>query len=540
LSIRVIAILFVLVILLGALLTVVDGIEPVVAQKPEFSDSNFNEFYSNPSSYVGSKVNITGKIFNIPPIGTSDSKVIQIHHSNNPSANVVVFFNNNVGGILNVDDCVRITGTADKPQEFTNPFGAAIISPALNADSVEKVDCALAINPATRTLLVGQTQEQDSIVLTLEKLEFSAKNTRAYLNLLNLASPAIEFSELMNLPTDVSLDGFGARAIQAGTQFVMIQSFDVAYPQINENIPPGVEEHGVVLFEPMNPERGSISIMFPVNRGFENQYEFIFDINPSDSNVTTYVNLDEGAKISCPSSWSKELNGRGFDEDLFYMRGVYCSPSNSKHSGTVLSMEIIDGSKPQVPLSRYECYSLLDFSKPADVKRCFSLLLEERKHNATTSIINSSFTSVSNNIALDMKYSEPSSNNTIFERHTMADSDPSVPYTEYYILRYNATTEDYDEYWPMAKQILDSVQVPEDVDSAVLPVAPTSTQSERSNETSTSAIDSSEPGGASFAEQQDEMMGDSRAMPAPEINVTEVLEGIREMAKPGFGLVLPE
>lgn len=129
-----------------------------------FTDYDFNTWYSNPSSYIGTTVNITGKIFNVPPIGIAGVRSIQIHHGGDINTNILVFFRG-TETIFSVNDCVRIVGTSDKPQEFTNSFGAVLTTPSINAHQVEKIDCSLAINPSIRTIFVQEVQQQDQIML---------------------------------------------------------------------------------------------------------------------------------------------------------------------------------------------------------------------------------------------------------------------------------------------------------------------------------------------------------------------------------------
>lgn len=56
--------------------------------KKAFNDSDFVTLYSNPDSYVGFNVNITGKIFNFPPSGTGELKVLQMYQAGNTGRNV--------------------------------------------------------------------------------------------------------------------------------------------------------------------------------------------------------------------------------------------------------------------------------------------------------------------------------------------------------------------------------------------------------------------------------------------------------------------
>jgi hypothetical protein len=222
--------------------------------------------YSSPNSYEGSKVNITGKIFSIPPSGTSNSKTIQIRQGGNSDTNILVFYRDSGSQLIN-NDCVRVSGSSGKQMEYKNLFGATLTAATIYANSVEKVDCGLAINPASKVVTVDQTQIQGSIKVTLHKVEFSDKNTRAYL--------AVENT---NTNDDVKFYDFDQKAFQGKRQFTTTYSFDVDYPKIESNIPPGIQEDGVVLFKPLDSSQEGAKFVFQASKGFLKDYKFTFDV----------------------------------------------------------------------------------------------------------------------------------------------------------------------------------------------------------------------------------------------------------------------
>ena len=61
---------------------------------------------------------------------------------------------------LTENDCIRVIGSSSKQQEYTNVFRAILTAVTINAKSIEKVDCISVINPAKKTVFVGETQEQ--------------------------------------------------------------------------------------------------------------------------------------------------------------------------------------------------------------------------------------------------------------------------------------------------------------------------------------------------------------------------------------------
>jgi hypothetical protein len=115
--------------------------------------------------------------------------------------------------------------------------------------------------------MVEQTQEDNGIVVTLHKVEFSDENTRAYLTIEN-TDPTEE----------VNFYRFNSKAVQGTTQFETTYSFDVDYPEIGSDIPPGIQESGVIIFEPLDPSAGQTEFRFEANKGFTEDSEFVFNV----------------------------------------------------------------------------------------------------------------------------------------------------------------------------------------------------------------------------------------------------------------------
>jgi hypothetical protein len=100
---------------------------------------------------------------------------------------------------------------------------------------------AQAINPAEKTIVQEETQTKGGIKVILHKVEFSPKNTRVFLTVDNL-----------NQKAAITFYDTGAKAIQGKKQYATTYSYDTEFPNINSDIPPGIEENGIILFEPLD------------------------------------------------------------------------------------------------------------------------------------------------------------------------------------------------------------------------------------------------------------------------------------------------
>jgi len=234
------------------------------SQDNTLTDSDAMTYYSNPSNYINKNVNFTGKILTLLP-PASGTLGLQMYQAGDTNRNTIVIYATPIQ--LSKDDCVRVTGITQPVTEYQNTFGATLSAAAIEADSINEIDCSESIEPAKKIVNVEQTQEKNTIKITLHKVEFSDKNTRAYLTVEN--TDPLE---------DIIFYDFNSRAIQGKSQFITTNSYDVDYPKIESTIPAGIEENGVVLFEPLDPTESEAQFRFEVRDKSYNNLRFIFDV----------------------------------------------------------------------------------------------------------------------------------------------------------------------------------------------------------------------------------------------------------------------
>jgi hypothetical protein len=228
--------------------------------KTDFTNSNYALLFAKPDSYLDSKVDITGKVSNIVEPG-----VLQMYPGGGTN-DAVVYYNETFNFIQ--DDCVKVTGVVREQFEGTNAFMATRVVPAVAAQTIDKVDCTQAIDPAAKTVVVEKSQIKAGIKIILHKVEFSDKNTRAYLTVDNT-----------NPKASILFYDYNSKALQGKKQYSTTYSYDVDYPKIESDIPPGIEETGVVLFEPLDYNLPSARFQFEATRQ-ENyaSFDFVFPV----------------------------------------------------------------------------------------------------------------------------------------------------------------------------------------------------------------------------------------------------------------------
>jgi len=207
---------------------------PKPKSKADFTNTNYPVLFSKPNGYLGATVDLTGKVSNFPEVG-----LLQMYVGGAVSHDAVVHYNDSF--VFVQDDCVKVTGTVEEEFVGINMFSATRTVPSISARTIDKVDCTQAINPAVKTVSLEKTQIKGGIKVVFHKVEFSDKNTRVYLTVENL-----------NKKTGIGFYDFNAKALQGKRQYSTTYSYDVDYPQIKSDIPPKIEENGVVIFDPLD------------------------------------------------------------------------------------------------------------------------------------------------------------------------------------------------------------------------------------------------------------------------------------------------
>jgi hypothetical protein len=229
--------------------------------KVDFVNSNFAILFANPDNYLGSTIDVTGKVANFPEVG-----LLQMYIEGDVRHDAVVHYN--ASYVFVEDDCVKVTGIVEEQFYGTNAFSATRVVPSISARTIDKIDCNQAINPAVKTVVLEKSQIKGGIKVVFHKVEFSDKNTRVYLTVENL-----------NPKVGITFYDSDAKAIQGNRQYATAYSFDVDYPSIKSDIPQGIREDGVVLFDPLNYKMPTANFQFKGTRSDTyTTYDFIFPI----------------------------------------------------------------------------------------------------------------------------------------------------------------------------------------------------------------------------------------------------------------------
>ncbi len=115
-----------------------------------FDRDNYGELVSDPDAHRGAQVDITGQLLGSPEEAGDETAFQMYADPENLEWSTLVRYGGSVR--VSTDDYVRVRGTVAGAFEGENAFGAALVIPEVEADSVLVLDPVEAIDPARETL----------------------------------------------------------------------------------------------------------------------------------------------------------------------------------------------------------------------------------------------------------------------------------------------------------------------------------------------------------------------------------------------------
>ena len=239
---------------------------PVSQTPPEpLSEREVKMMYSDPESYVGSIVELTGQVFSNVEYD-SDGVYFQLWADpDNLDLNTIVSYQNPDFEIEN-NDYVRLTGEVSGVFEGENMMGGTIIAPSILAHEIEVLSYKDAIMPTIATASASNnTIEQLGYSVTVQTIELAEQETRVYISIQN------------NGANEFSLYEFDALLIQDSTQYEHQPNYNADYPEYQNNIRPGITTEGVIVFPAIKEEPFQLILEARSSDWNEDIEEYIFD-----------------------------------------------------------------------------------------------------------------------------------------------------------------------------------------------------------------------------------------------------------------------
>lgn len=234
-----------------------------------FTNDNYGELFSDPDAYQGEQVDITGQLLGRPENSGGELAFQMFADPENVEWNTVVY-TEQTDLDLNTDDYVRVQGEVLGSFDGENAFGGGVIAPSIQASKVTSVSAGEAIDPAQEVREINQTLGDQGFDVTLGKIEFGEKSTRAYVVLTNGTKRGASFYT------------FDAKIQQGSTQADYLEDSYAYYDEEPQSeLRPGVKTEGVVVFEPVDPDQPfELVVPWTSNNYNVNSKPIVFQVTP--------------------------------------------------------------------------------------------------------------------------------------------------------------------------------------------------------------------------------------------------------------------
>lgn len=230
----------------------------------QITKDEMDEFYSDPDSFTGRTIELTGQISDVEKDGTT--VYLQMYHDiENYDENTVIIYENDKKTKFKDDEYIKVEGSVDGEFKGENILGGEVTAPQITADKVEKISVIDAF-PASKTVEVDKTITKGKYSVTLEKVDWTDDETRVYLTVKNDGSSTFE-----SYPDQGVI-------VQDSKQYEINDKY--RYDSPSSEIKAGATSEGVVAFDKIDKSDFTYSF-----EGYDNDYnelEFKFDVTVKD------------------------------------------------------------------------------------------------------------------------------------------------------------------------------------------------------------------------------------------------------------------
>ena len=239
--------------------------------KPVFVELT-NEVYTNAKQYLGCHVQIKGQVFQV----MSDDGVhkgIQVWiDPETCEQNLMIYYSTKTD--VKQGDYITCTGYIDSVNEYKNAYGATLYAPLVYSDDLKTATYIDVMAPTTDSIVPEKlTQEISGYSLSVDKVEFSHKETRVYVTAKNNGKGSLYVGE--------------AVIVQDEKQYNSTTNYEADYESIPYEMVKGVSASGVIVFPPMLSDSFELTIDVHSNDFDENVDDFVFSISKSGSSLVT-------------------------------------------------------------------------------------------------------------------------------------------------------------------------------------------------------------------------------------------------------------
>ena len=231
--------------------------------KEYIEESQIAELFTNPDSFKGKYVVLTGQIFVEPEKSEGTTALQAWHDPQNAQNNFIIHYSGSES--FSTNNYIKVDGRIEGTFEGENMMGGIVTAPLIKADKIEVMSYIEAVTPTIKELTPENAiSEQNGISLKVDKIEFAENETRIYM------------TETNSSVDKFCMSTYSMKIIQNGQQIeqdmASISSFEGAYAELASDILPNESSSGIIVF-PVIDSSASFQIYA---EGFSDNWELEF------------------------------------------------------------------------------------------------------------------------------------------------------------------------------------------------------------------------------------------------------------------------
>ena len=236
------------------------------AEKVYLEDSEIDAALSDGDSFKGKYIIIAGKVFSVEKDG--DTVAMQVWYDvEDAEQQFIVYADKEIASGVKEDSFVKVDGEIAGTFTGENYFGGEIKALMINADSLEVGGYDDIYAPAESTKEIGETQDQNGVSITLDRVEYAKGEARVYISVKNDSGDT------------ASIYTFNAKAIQDGKQFEHEDNYEADADGDIGEVLDGASKEGVIRFKGLDPDKGFKLTLEAYSDNFDIELEdYVFEI----------------------------------------------------------------------------------------------------------------------------------------------------------------------------------------------------------------------------------------------------------------------
>ncbi|MBQ7320470.1 MAG: hypothetical protein IJW99_00080 [Clostridia bacterium] len=224
------------------------------------------EVYTNAKKYIGYHVNVTGRVFHVVK-DEGTTKTIQVWLDPDIcEQDIMISYSSDVD--VEPGDYIACSGYIDSVVVYKNSFDAKLLTPLIFSSDLTKTSYMNVMAPATETIILpNYKQEKYGYSVSVEKIEFSEKETRVYATVTNNGGAILYTGD--------------ACIVQDNKQYISITNYEANYDEIPYRIVEGVSCSGIIVFPTMGSNDFELTLDIHSDNYEEEIGKFVFVVSKS-------------------------------------------------------------------------------------------------------------------------------------------------------------------------------------------------------------------------------------------------------------------